>query len=98
MHNTVRIAWLDLLVFQDLLEMPDVVLPGFVALDEVNDVVVGNDFVVLVVDATSKLLDFGKIVQALFVIVNHFDDLGSVSGTVFLRWHQECAVEQFFGR
>ena len=60
--------------------MPDVVFPGFVALDEVNNIVVGNDLFVLVVDATSKFLDFGKVVHSLFVVVDHFDDLGAVSG------------------
>ena len=92
------VAWLDLLVLQDLLEMPDVVFPGFVALDEVNNVVVGNDLFVLVVDAASKFLDFGKVVHSLFVIVNHFDDLGAVSGSVLFWRHQECTFEQFLGR
>ena len=94
----IRIAWLDLLVFQNLLKMPNIVFPGFVALDEVNDVIVGNNLVILVVDAASEFLDFGKIVHSLFVIVDHFDNLGSVSGTIFLRRHQECAFDQFFGR
>ena len=78
--------------------MPNVVFPGFVALDEVNNVIVGNHHFVPVVDVASEFLDFGKIVHSSFVIVDHFDNLGSVSGTIFLRWHQECAVDQFVRR
>ena len=58
-----------------------------VLFDELNDVVVGNDFFVVVVDNAAEFDDFWILSSLVLESLYSFDDLGSNSGAVFFRRH-----------
>ena len=79
---------------EDILVFPKSV-PRFIIFDKVNDLVVGNNLFVFVVDLDFKL-DEGRILfLAVLVFTNTFKDLGTVSRPIFFRWEQEGTAFQF---
>ena len=72
-------------------------LPCAVFLDVIVDVAVGDDLVILVVDATTESHQIGIVIHSVEVIINDLHDLGAVSGTVFFGRHQECTFDHLFG-
>jgi len=97
--HVVLIARLDVLVVKDTAKFPYPV-PGIVGLDVVNDVVVRNDFFVLVVDQTLELDTFRLLLEIVFgkVVVNKSNDLSPASCAVIFGWHEESVVKHLIGR
>jgi len=75
-------------------------IPCVISLDVVNDVVVGNDFFVLIVDEAFELYTFGLLLEVVFieVVVDKGNDFGPVSCTIVLGWHKESAVKHLVRR
>ena len=83
LHSIIVVPALDtVVVIKDPSELP-YSIPGMVVLDEVDDVIVGHDLLVLVIDDASTL----DVVRACFVVPHLFLDLRSVSCAVGLGRH-----------
>jgi len=96
--HVVLIARLDVLVVKDTAEFP-YAIPCVVSLNVVNDIVVRNNFFILVIDETLELDAFGLFLEVVLgkVVVNKGNDFGPVSCTVIFRWHEESAVKHLVG-
>lgn len=88
---------LDFFVLHDIAEFPHSI-PGLILFDAVDNVVVCHDFLTVTIDQTLEFDKFGMRLHAHSVFVDHFHDLCSDSGTVFLRWHEEGLFQQFLWR
>ena len=83
----VGIGWLQrTVVSNNLLKLPDTV-PCLIFFNVVNNVIVCNDFFIVVVDLASKFDQFWVLLQLLLGCSYAPQDLGTHSCTVFLWWH-----------
>jgi len=86
-------------VVEDTTKFPHSV-PCVIGLDVVDDVVVCNDFFVLVIDETFELDTFGLLLEVILskVTVNESNDLSSMSCAVLLRGHEKGVINHLVGR
>ena len=70
----------------DLPESPSSV-PSLVVFNEFNDLVVGDDFLVLVIDDALEFDNFRVAFRLGDVVVDNADDFGVVAAAVFVGWH-----------
>ena len=75
-------------------------VPRVIGLDVVDNIVVCNNFFILVVDKTLELDTFGLLLKIILikVAVDKSNDLSSMPCAVFLRWHEEGAINHLVGR
>jgi len=84
--HVILIAPCDVLVIKNATKFPYTV-PCIIGLDVVDDVIVRNDFFILVVDKTLELDTFGLLLKIVFgkVVVDKGNDFGSMSCTSLRR-------------
>ena len=82
---------------KDLTELP-LAFPSIVVFDKVDDVVICDNFIVLVVDSAFETNEVRVVLHSLFVFVYSLDDLGTVSRSVFSWGHKKCSFDHFLSR
>jgi len=92
-HMLLLVAGLDVLVVKNTWEFPNFIT-GLVGFNVVNDVIVGNNLFMLIVDEALKLdslwLKFKIILSE--GIINHLDNLGVIASTIILCWHEDGVI------
>jgi len=86
--RVVLVTWLHVFVVKNATKFPHTIL-HVIGFDVIDNVVMRNDFFMLVVEETLEFDAFWLLFKLVCgkVVVDKSDDFGSVSCTVVFRWH-----------